>query len=427
MMRVERGKNEVERCSRRQLRRRMVQKRNREEEEDDEELDLNTAVQHAGKHMEDCIVASCTALLLGCLCQESPPQPLSFPFSLRAPVQSVVITNAVAPAELTPKQVTIKPVVTAFLLVSAVKTAGSRVINVKLTNNTMVKDTVISVASIQSTSSAIIKAANATQQQTVVVLGSSLANAKLVPKTAPCQLNLLPQGSQATAELCQVCTTPQQQIKQAIINAVASQPPKKVSWILAVSSLQSSVVEAFNKLLCSNGAAAQQEGGSMNGHRMNLWLQVPEHYLRSRDLISRAGERAAQLAESKTGELNRDAPTTQHDESGERQKEVGRCEGRQLRRRMVQRKQEEEEDDEELDLNKAVQHAGKHMEIALWPHHSTILGVSAKRVHLKAPVQSVVITNAVAPAELTPKQVTIKPVVTAFPGVSCEDGWLASH
>uniref|UniRef100_A0A8C9F8M7 WAPL cohesin release factor n=1 Tax=Pavo cristatus TaxID=9049 RepID=A0A8C9F8M7_PAVCR len=36
------------------------------------ELSLFTALQHAGKHMEDCIVASYTALLLGCLCQESP-------------------------------------------------------------------------------------------------------------------------------------------------------------------------------------------------------------------------------------------------------------------------------------------------------------------------------------------------------------------
>lgn len=41
-------------------------------EEEDEELDLTKALQHAGKHMEDCIVASYTALLLGCLCQESP-------------------------------------------------------------------------------------------------------------------------------------------------------------------------------------------------------------------------------------------------------------------------------------------------------------------------------------------------------------------
>uniref|UniRef100_A0AAR2J277 Wings apart-like protein homolog n=1 Tax=Pygocentrus nattereri TaxID=42514 RepID=A0AAR2J277_PYGNA len=41
-------------------------------EEEDEELDLNKALQHAGKHMEDSIVASYTALLLGCLCQDSP-------------------------------------------------------------------------------------------------------------------------------------------------------------------------------------------------------------------------------------------------------------------------------------------------------------------------------------------------------------------
>nr|XP_055158912.1 zinc finger protein 532 isoform X5 [Nyctereutes procyonoides]XP_055189045.1 zinc finger protein 532 isoform X6 [Nyctereutes procyonoides] len=170
----------------------------------------------------------------------------------RAPLQSAVVTNAVAPAELTPKQVTIKPVATAFLPVSAVKTAGSQVINLKLANNTTVKATVISAASVQSASSAIIKAANAIQQQTVVVPASSLANAKLVPKTVHlANLNLLPQGAQATSELRQVLTKPQQQIKQAIINAAASQPPKKVSRVQVVSSLQSSVVEAFNKVLSS--------------------------------------------------------------------------------------------------------------------------------------------------------------------------------
>ncbi|KAK1337492.1 hypothetical protein QTO34_002121 [Cnephaeus nilssonii] len=170
----------------------------------------------------------------------------------RAPLQSALVTNAIAPAELTPKQVTIKPVATAFLPVSAVKTAGSQVINLKLANNTTVKATVISAASVQSASSAIIKAANAIQQQTVVVPASSLANAKLVPKTVHlANLNLLPQGAQATSELRQVLTKPQQQIKQAIINAAVSQPPKKVSRVQVVSSLQSSVVEAFNKVLSS--------------------------------------------------------------------------------------------------------------------------------------------------------------------------------
>ncbi|XP_052011537.1 zinc finger protein 532 isoform X2 [Apodemus sylvaticus] len=170
----------------------------------------------------------------------------------RAPLPTAMVTSAVSSAELTPKQVTIKPVATAFLPVSAVKTAGSQVINLKLANNTTVKATVISAASVQSASSAIIKAANAIQQQTVVVPASSLANAKLVPKTVHlANLNLLPQGTQATSELRQVLTKPQQQIKQAIINAAASQPPKKVSRVQVVSSLQSSVVEAFNKVLSS--------------------------------------------------------------------------------------------------------------------------------------------------------------------------------
>uniref|UniRef100_A0A8C3U5Z4 Zinc finger protein 532 n=1 Tax=Catharus ustulatus TaxID=91951 RepID=A0A8C3U5Z4_CATUS len=134
---------------------------------------------------------------------------------------------------LAPKQVTIKPVAT-------------------LANNTTVKATVISAASVQSASSAIIKAANAIQQQTVVVPASSLASAKLVPKTVHlANLNLLPQGAQTTSELRQVLTKPQQQIKQAIISAAASQPSKKVSRVQVVSSLQSSVVEAFNKVLSS--------------------------------------------------------------------------------------------------------------------------------------------------------------------------------
>ncbi|XP_070635224.1 zinc finger protein 532 isoform X4 [Bos indicus] len=192
------------------------------------------------------VVASVTSLL-------SSPTPAAVLASPpRAPLQSAVVASAVAPAELTPKQVTIKPVATAFLPVSAVKTAGSQVINLKLANNTTVKATVISAASVQSASSAIIKAASAIQQQTVVVPASSLASAKLVPKTVHlANLNLLPQGAQAASELRHVLTKPQQQIKQAILSAAASQPPKKVSRVQVVSSLQSSVVEAFNKVLSS--------------------------------------------------------------------------------------------------------------------------------------------------------------------------------
>ncbi|XP_075788725.1 zinc finger protein 532 isoform X4 [Pelodiscus sinensis] len=207
------------------------------------EVDLDS-----GKKTEQTasMVASMTSLL------SSPTSAAVLSSPPRAPLQSAVVTNAVASAELAPKQVTIKPVATAFLPVSAVKTAGSQVINLKLANNTTVKATVISAASVQSASSAIIKAANAIQQQTVVVPASSLASAKLVPKTVHlANLNLLPQGAQTTSELRQVLTKPQQQIKQAIISAAATQPSKKVSRVQVVSSLQSSVVEAFNKKTCN--------------------------------------------------------------------------------------------------------------------------------------------------------------------------------
>uniref|UniRef100_A0A2K6C0Y1 C2H2-type domain-containing protein n=1 Tax=Macaca nemestrina TaxID=9545 RepID=A0A2K6C0Y1_MACNE len=183
------------------------------------------------------VMASVTSLL-------SSPASAAILSSLpKAPPQSVVMTNAVS-------SVTIKPVATTFLPVSSVKTAGSQVINLKLTNNTTVKATLISAASVQSAISAIIKANNAIQQQIVVVPASSLANAKLLPKTVHlANLNLLPQGAQATSELCQVLTKPQQQIKQVIINAAASKtPPQKMSQVQVVSSLQNSVVEAFNKV-----------------------------------------------------------------------------------------------------------------------------------------------------------------------------------
>lgn len=162
---------------------------------------------------------------------------------------TVVATSGGSTMEVT-KQMTIKPVATAFLPVSAVKTAGSQVINLKLANNTTVKATVIPAASMQSASSAILKAANAIQQQTVMVPASSLANAKLVPKTVHLtNLNLLPQASATPSELHQVLSKPQQSIKQAMV--ANPQPPKKVSRVQVLASSQSSVVEAFNKVLSS--------------------------------------------------------------------------------------------------------------------------------------------------------------------------------
>ncbi len=181
-----------------------------------------------------------------------------FSSSTRHSLPTTVVATTGGPSLEITKQMTIKPVATAFLPVSAVKTAGSQVINLKLANNTTVKATVIPAASVQSASSAILKAANAIQQQTVMVPASSLANAKLVPKTVHLSnLNLLPQTvSSAVCDLQQALSSskqPQhQQLQQIKHKAIlAGRASKKVSRVQVFTSSQSSVVDAFNKVLSS--------------------------------------------------------------------------------------------------------------------------------------------------------------------------------
>uniref|UniRef100_A0A1A8S1M1 Zinc finger protein 532 n=1 Tax=Nothobranchius rachovii TaxID=451742 RepID=A0A1A8S1M1_9TELE len=191
------------------------------------------------KKMENstCVMVSTSAII------SSPSRP-SFP-------STVVATSGGPTIELT-KQMTIKPVATAFLPVSAVKTAGSQVINLKLSNNTTVKATVIPAASVQSASTAILKAANAIQQQTVMVPASSLTNAKLVPKTVHLSnLSLLPQTMSSVAcDLQQALASKPSQNQQSQVK-LAGQASKKVSRVQLFTSSQSSVVEAFNKVLSS--------------------------------------------------------------------------------------------------------------------------------------------------------------------------------
>lgn len=173
----------------------------------------------------------------------------------RHSLPATVVATTGGPSNEITKQMTIKPVATAFLPVSAVKTAGSQVINLKLANNTTVKATVIPASSVQSASSAILKAANAIQQQTVMIPASSLANAKLVPKTVHLSnLNLLPQTvSSAACDLQQALSSSKQphqsQAKQQTI--LSGQASKKVSRVQVFTSSQSSVVDAFNKVLSS--------------------------------------------------------------------------------------------------------------------------------------------------------------------------------
>ncbi|KAK2495740.1 hypothetical protein MC885_005452 [Smutsia gigantea] len=85
-------------------------------------------------------------------------------------------------------------------------------------------------------------------------------------------------------------------------------------------------------------------------------------------------ERAAQLAESKTDELIKDAPTTQHDKSGEWQETSGEIQWVSTEKPDgTEEKQKKEEDDEELDLNKALQHADKHMEDCIVASYTALL------------------------------------------------------
>lgn len=85
-------------------------------------------------------------------------------------------------------------------------------------------------------------------------------------------------------------------------------------------------------------------------------------------------ERAAQLAESKTDELIKDAPTTQHDKSGEWQETSGEIQWVSTEKTDgAEEKQKKEEEDEELDLNKALQHAGKHMEDCIVASYTALL------------------------------------------------------
>ncbi|XP_028644930.1 wings apart-like protein homolog isoform X3 [Grammomys surdaster] len=85
-------------------------------------------------------------------------------------------------------------------------------------------------------------------------------------------------------------------------------------------------------------------------------------------------ERAAQLAESKTDEFIKDAPTTQHDKSGEWQETSGEIQWVSTEKTDgAEEKQKKEEDDEELDLNKALQHAGKHMEDCIVASYTALL------------------------------------------------------
>ncbi|XP_014438433.1 wings apart-like protein homolog isoform X3 [Tupaia chinensis] len=106
----------------------------------------------------------------------------------------------------------------------------------------------------------------------------------------------------------------------------------------------------------------------------SLRIAGPVHAVHALVQLFLERERAAQLAESKTDELIKDAPTTQHDKSGEWQETSGEIQWVSAEKTDgTDDRQKKEEDDEELDLNKALQHAGKHMEDCIVASYTALL------------------------------------------------------
>nr|XP_043868548.1 zinc finger protein 532 [Solea senegalensis]XP_043868549.1 zinc finger protein 532 [Solea senegalensis] len=175
----------------------------------------------------------------------------------RSSLPTTMVTTTGGPSIEITKQMTIKPIATAFLPVSAVKTAGSQVINLKLANNTTVKATVIPAASVQGASSVILKATNVIQQQTAMLPASSLTSASLVPKTVHHrEVNLLPQSeSPAMCDLQPALFSSKHSNQQPQCvkrqTGLTGQGSKNVSRVQVFTSSQSSVVEAFNQVLSS--------------------------------------------------------------------------------------------------------------------------------------------------------------------------------
>lgn len=150
------------------------------------------------------------------------------------------------------KQMTIKPVATAFLPVSTVKTVGSQVINLKLANNTTVKATMIPASSIQNTNGIILKATNTIQQQAATTPTSNLVNTRLPKNMHLGNLNFLPQTMAPSACEHQQMFKISQKHKQQQLKIIVSGPTsKKVSKVQMFESSQNSVVDAFNKVLSS--------------------------------------------------------------------------------------------------------------------------------------------------------------------------------
>ncbi|XP_042295442.1 zinc finger protein 687 isoform X2 [Sceloporus undulatus] len=126
---------------------------------------------------------------------------------------------------------------------------GPKVVSVQLGDGTKIKGTVLPVSTIQNASSAMLMAASVAQQKAVVL--PSKAVAKNIISLVPQALPKVSEARMATGQQTVVTTPANQKVNGTTV--VVMQPQKSLPAIAGtvISRSQSSLVEAFNKILNS--------------------------------------------------------------------------------------------------------------------------------------------------------------------------------
>ncbi|KAK9390930.1 zinc finger protein [Crotalus adamanteus] len=133
------------------------------------------------------------------------------------------------------------------LVSSPVKvTEGPKVVSVQLGDGTKLRGTVLPVSTIQNASSAMLMAASVAQQKAVVLPSKALAKnvLSLVPQP-------LPKAAEVRAGGAAVPTPASQKLNGTTVVALQPQKPSPPVAGTVISRSQSSLVEAFNKILNS--------------------------------------------------------------------------------------------------------------------------------------------------------------------------------
>ncbi|XP_043357744.1 zinc finger protein 687 isoform X1 [Dermochelys coriacea] len=128
---------------------------------------------------------------------------------------------------------------------------GPKIVSVQLGNGTKIKGTVLPVTTIQNASSAMLIAASVAQQKSVVLPGKAVTKniINLVPQTLP-KADTRTNVSTVT-QTTTVTTTANQKVNGTTVVMVQPQKPSPTIAGTVISRSQSSLVEAFNKILNS--------------------------------------------------------------------------------------------------------------------------------------------------------------------------------